>query len=169
MGPAAILDAASEDDARAMLKRCCGSAGWGEAMLARRPFGSEAALFAAAEEEWARASDADVIEALTSHPRIGASLDELRKKYAAQASWSAAEQSGASEASEETLRALRDGNVEYEARFGHLFVVCATGKTAAEMLAILRARLPNEKNDELRIAKGEQAKITRLRLEKLGT
>ena len=71
--PAAILDEASHDEARAMLKRCCGSARWGEAMLARRPFGSDEALFAAASEQWARVSDADVVEALMSHPRIGAS------------------------------------------------------------------------------------------------
>ena len=150
-----------------MLLRCCGSARWAERVAARRPFASDEALFRAADEEWASASRDDVLEALTHHPRIGADLGELRKKYASTASWAAGEQSGAQAASEATLVALRDGNVAYEARYGHLFVVCATGKTADEMLAILRARMDNTHDDELRIAAGEQAKIARIRLEKL--
>lgn len=165
--PSAILDAATEDDARAMLTRCCGSSHWVEGMLTRRPFGSSEALFRVADEVWATASREDVLEALTHHPRIGANMDELRKKYASTATWSAGEQSGAAAASEETLSALRDGNVRYEARFGHIFVVCATGKTAAEMLALLEARMPNDAETEIRVAQAEQGKITKIRLEKL--
>jgi 2-oxo-4-hydroxy-4-carboxy-5-ureidoimidazoline decarboxylase len=161
------LDAASEGEAREMLLRCCGSAGWAERMVARRPFATDEALFAAADEEWAKADRAEILDALAHHPRIGANLDELRKKYASTASWAAGEQSGAQVASEETLTALRDGNVAYEARYGFLFVVCATGKSAAEMLAILRGRMSNDEGAELRIAAAEQGKITRLRLEKL--
>jgi 2-oxo-4-hydroxy-4-carboxy-5-ureidoimidazoline decarboxylase len=108
-----------------------------------------------------------VIEALAHHPRIGADLDELRKKYASTADWASGEQAGAASASEATLRALQAGNIAYEARFGHLFVVCATGKSASEMLALLEARLHNDAQTELRIAAAEQAKITRIRLEKL--
>ena len=167
MSAAAVVNAAAEGEAQAMLLRCCGSARWAERVAARRPFASDEALFRAAAEEWASASRDDVLEALTHHPRIGADLGELRKKYASTASWAAGEQSGAQAASEATLVALRDGNVAYEARYGHLFVVCATGKTADEMLAILRARMDNTHDDELRIAAGEQAKIARIRLEKL--
>jgi 2-oxo-4-hydroxy-4-carboxy-5-ureidoimidazoline decarboxylase len=164
---AAALDRASEPEARAMLVRCCGASRWVRAMLARRPFESDEALHRAADEEWAKMEREDVLEALTHHPRIGASLEELRKKYATTASWSAGEQSGAAVASEDVLRALRDGNVRYQARFGHIFVVCATGKTAAEMLALLEAREGNDPETEIRVAAAEQGKITHLRLEKL--
>lgn len=167
MSAADVVNAGSDADARALLLRCCGSTRWAERVAARRPFTDDAALFRAADEEWAGASQTDVLEALGHHPRIGADLDELRKKYASTATWAAGEQSGAQAASEATLVALRDGNVAYEARYGHIFVVCATGRSADEMLAILRARLGNDPEGELRVAAAEQGKITRLRLEKL--
>lgn len=166
-GPASVIDRASEDEARAMLARCCGASRWVDGMLARRPFGSDAELFASADRVWAAATRDDVLEALTHHPRIGANMDELRKKFASTATWSAGEQQGAASASEETLTALRDGNVRYEERFGHIFVVCATGKSATEMLALLEARMPNDAETEIRVAQVEQGKITKLRLEKL--
>jgi 2-oxo-4-hydroxy-4-carboxy-5-ureidoimidazoline decarboxylase len=167
MSAAARLDGAEMHEARAMLERCCGASRWVDAMLARRPFGSDAALFAIADEAWSQMGRGDVLEALEHHPRIGADMDELRKRYGSTASWAAAEQAGAGAANEATLLALRDGNLRYEARFGHIFVVCATGKTAAEMLALLEARMSNEADAELAVAAGEQAKITRIRLEKL--
>lgn len=150
-----------------MLERVCGCARWASAMSARRPFGSDAALFAAADEEWAKIDREGILEALAHHPRIGANIDELRKKFASTASWAATEQAGAAAASEATLLALREANLRYDARYGHVFVVCATGKTAAAMLALLQARMNNDPETELRIAAGEQAKITRIRLEKL--
>lgn len=167
MSAAARLDRAPEAEALEALARCCGASRWARAMAARRPFGSDEALLRAADEAWAAMERADVLEALSHHPRIGANLDELRKKYASTAGWAASEQAGAAAASEATLLALRDGNLRYEAKFGHIFVVCATGKTAAEMLALLEARLGNEPDAELAVAKGEQAKITKIRLEKL--
>lgn len=167
MSAAAKLDTASEADATEMLERCCGCAAWARRMAARRPFGSDAALFAAADEEWAKVDRTGILEALAHHPKIGANVDELRKKFASTASWAASEQSGASAASEQTLHALREANLRYDARFGHVFVVCATGKSAAEMLAILESRMPNDPDTELRVAAAEQAKITRIRLEKL--
>lgn len=167
MSASELIDRASDADAKAMLERCCGASRWVKGMLARRPFGSDASLFAIADEVWGTMERADVLEALDHHPRIGANLDELRKRYGSTASWAASEQAGAGAADESTLLALRDGNVRYEARFGHIFVVCATGKSAKEMLAILEARMPNAPDDELAIAAGEQAKITRIRLEKL--
>ncbi len=167
MSAAELLDRASEADARVLLERCCGASRWVTTMVARRPFGSDAALFATADAEWARMERADVLEALAHHPRIGADLDELRERYGSTATWAAAEQAGAGAADEATLLALRDGNLRYEARFGHVFVVCATGKSAREMLALLEARMSNADDDELAVAAAEQAKITKLRLEKL--
>ncbi len=154
------------EDARAALLRCCGSRRWADAMLTRRPFASSADLFAAADDIWASLAPTDWLEAFAAHPRIG-DLDSLKKKFAATANRSAHEQAGVAGAADDVLRELAEGNRRYEERFGHIFIVCATGKTAAEMLHLLRQRLSNAPADELKIAAAEQAKITRLRLEKL--
>lgn len=144
-----------------MLRRCCGAQRWVEGMLARRPFGDDATLLRVADEVWATMGDEDVLEALSHHPEIGGDLDRLREK------WAGSEQSGVDRADEATLVALRDGNVRYRETFGHIFVVCATGKSAARMLALLQARLGNDPAVELAVAAAEQAEITKLRLEKL--
>ncbi len=169
MSAAAILDAMSDEEARAALSRCCGAHRWIDGMLARRPFSNDAALFAAAHEIWATMSRDDILEAFAHHPRIGADIDSLRVKFAATKEWSAGEQAAVRDASEETLLALRDGNLAYEARYGHIFIVCATGKSAGEMLALLRARMDNDPSQELSIAAAEQAKITDIRLSKLAS
>ncbi len=153
-------------DARAALLRCRGSQRWADAMLSRRPYPSQEALFKAADEIDAQLTRADWLEAFAAHPRIG-DLDALRKKFASTASWCSSEQAGVAGAEEDVLRALAAGNQAYERRFGYLFIVCATGKSAGEMLAILRARLENQEEEELVVAAREQARITRLRLEKL--
>lgn len=163
------LDAMSEDEARQALARCCGATRWVEGMLARRPFRDRETLMRAADEVWSAMEREDVLEAFTHHPRIGADLAALREKFAPTKAWSAGEQAGVNTADEETLRALRDGNVAYEERYGHIFIVCATGKSASEMLEILRARMDNDPARELAIAAGEQAKITKIRLDKLVT
>ncbi len=111
-------------------------------------------------------TDADWLEAFAAHPRIG-DVDALRAKFAATAAWASGEQAGVAGASESTLRALAEGNRDYEAKFGHIFIVCATGKTADEMLGLLRERLANEPDAELAVAAAEQAKITAIRLRKL--
>lgn len=162
----AQLDAAPEADAAAALARCCGARAWVAAMLASRPFGTRGALFAAADRADAALGDADWLEAFTHHPRIG-DIEGLRAKFASTAAWAGSEQSGAAAADDATLAALAEGNRDYEARFGHLFIVCASGLTAGEMLARLRKRMINSAADERRTAASEQAKITRLRLEKL--
>ena len=136
-------------------------------MLAHRPFGDDAHLHATAERVWTTMQRADILEAFDHHPRIGANLDALREKFSRTADLSIREQAGATAASEADLSRLRDGNVAYEARFGHIFIVCATGKTAAQMADLLDARIHNDPDAELRIAAAEQAKITRLRLESL--
>jgi 2-oxo-4-hydroxy-4-carboxy-5-ureidoimidazoline decarboxylase len=148
------------------LARCCGSKRWVERMLASQPFADAAALLQAADDVWSSLEPAAWLEAFSHHPKIGGK-DALREKFAATRTWAQGEQAGVKQADEAVLEALARGNAEYEARFHHIFIVCATGKTAAEMLALLRARLPNTLEEELRIAAAEQAKITRLRLEKL--
>lgn len=164
----ARLDALSEREARVELMRCCGATRWVEQMLAQRPFSSERALHAAADASYRTLGRADYLEAFAHHPRIGADVASLRARFVRTASWSLAEQAGALAATDQTLGALRDANLAYEARFGFLFIVCASGKSADELLAALRARLANEPDVELAIAAEEQRKIMRLRLGKLG-
>ena len=160
------LDALSKERAREELERCCGATRWIDSMIAARPFGSKEGLLAAADRADAALSDDDWLEAFRHHPRIG-DIDSLRKKFASTAAWASGEQAGTASASEEVLQGLAEGNARYEDRNGFIFSVCATGKSASEMLAILNERLGNDRATELRIAAGEQAKITRLRLEKL--
>ncbi len=161
------LNNLSEPEARAALTRCCGSVRWLAAMLALRPFRSKTQLLGEASRIWWDLDEGDWREAFGHHPRIGADLALLREKYAATATWSAGEQSGVAAAPEETLEALAEGNRAYEARFGYIFIVCASGLSAAEMLARLQERLPNEPATELRVAAGEHARIMALRLQKL--
>ena len=135
-------------------------------MTAARPFRSPQTLLARAEREWAKASRQDVLEALSHHPRIG-DRESLLARFPTTHGWSAAEQRGAAEADEQVLTQLSEGNRDYEIRFGHVFVVCASGLSGPEMLALLRTRLGHGPEEELKIAASEQLKITRLRLEKL--
>ena len=162
----AWLDAASHADAIAALMRTCGSTAWAARMEAARPFGERSALMSAAEREWGRASREDILEAFSHHPRIG-DRESLRARFPATHAWSGDEQKGASEASDAVLDALAQANRDYEAKFGHIFIVCATGKSAGEMLSLLRERMQNEADAEIRVAAFEQMKITRLRLDKL--
>jgi 2-oxo-4-hydroxy-4-carboxy-5-ureidoimidazoline decarboxylase len=106
------------------------------------------------------------LEAFKIHPRIG-DIESLRKKFASTASWASDEQSGASEAAEDVLHELSEGNDHYEKKFGYIFIVCATGKSATEMLTLLKNRLHNNPEAEFAIACEEQKKITNLRLDKL--
>jgi 2-oxo-4-hydroxy-4-carboxy-5-ureidoimidazoline decarboxylase len=165
--PEPPLNALSRAAASEALTRCCGSTRWVQAMLARLPFASHTAMFAAAVEIWAQLGPEDYREAFEHHPEIGSNLEELRQKFAKTATWAEAEQRSAQGASEATLQALRDGNRAYRERFGFSFIVCASGKSAEEMLALLQTRLKHTPDLELGIAAAEQAKITHLRLEKL--
>src|SRR6187397_1118586 len=130
--------------ARAALLRCCGATRWAGWLLTQRPFASTDALFKAAAGVWTQMEKADMLEAFSHHPEIGSDLAALRERFASTAAWSSAEQAGVAGADDATLEALRDGNVRYRERFGYVFLVCATGKTAAEMLALLRARLAHD-------------------------
>jgi len=162
----AELNALPEEAARAELLRCCGCARWAGAVLAKRPFADKPGLLSAADAAWAATAEKDWHEAFSHHPRIGGK-DALRAKFASTQSWATGEQAGATAASEAVLDALAAGNAAYESRFGHIFIVCATGKSAAEMLDLLKSRLGNDAACELKIAAGEQHKITKIRLEKL--
>ncbi len=127
-------------------------------MLGQRPFKDADEVFAAADRIWQELGPEDWHEAFQAHPRIG---QRTTDNVAAQ------EQAGAASAPAGVLVALADANRAYEARFGHIYIVCATGKSADEMLALCRARLANDPDTELSVAAEEQRKITRLRLEKL--
>ena len=159
----AAWNGAEAVEAAAAILPCNGALAWAAALAARRPFGSEEALLAASDAVWAGLDPTAWQEAFASHPRLG----EHEAKTATEASlrWSAGEQSGLS-THEEARAALVDGNREYERRFRRTFLVCATGKSAAEVLAILRARLPNDDAAEWREAGEQQRRITQLRLRK---
>jgi len=156
----------TDDEAREAFRRFCGSARWCELMVHVRPFDSEAALYEAADRIWWGLARPDWLEAFSAHPKIG-DLDALRAKFAATAAWAAHEQAGVDGAPDDLLRELAEENCRYEARFGYIFIVCATGKTAEEMLTLLKERLSNDAREELANAAAEQAKITRIRLEKI--
>jgi len=159
------LNALPSDQAEAELRACCGSTRWAREMAARRPFDDVDDMLAVAEVVWWGLGEDDWHEAFRAHPRIGERKAEAAQTARA-AAWSAQEQAGVSPG-EDVKAALAEGNRAYERRFGHIYLVCASGKSAGEMLAILHARLANAPGEELRVAAGEQAQITRLRLEKL--
>ncbi len=156
-------------EARAALRACCGSRRWIESMLGERPYVRARELFAAAERAFDALADDDWREAFAAHPRIG-DLEALRQRDGhpgSSVTLERAEQSGAVAASAATLAALAAGNEAYQQRFGHLFLICARGRSAEEMLEALHRRLPNGPARELAIAAEEQRKIAVLRLEKL--
>jgi 2-oxo-4-hydroxy-4-carboxy-5-ureidoimidazoline decarboxylase len=140
------------------LKQCCGSTVWVERMLARQPFAEKDDLFKAADAVWNSLTPPDWLEAFAQHPKIGENSG---------AKWSSQEQKGMESADEEIAVEIRRLNIEYEKKFGYIFIVCATGKSATEMMDLLKSRLTNDANTELHTAAAEQSKITRLRLEKL--
>jgi 2-oxo-4-hydroxy-4-carboxy-5-ureidoimidazoline decarboxylase len=160
------LNRLPEPEARATLERCCGSAAWVARMCASRPFADLDHVFREAERAGEPLRRDDWLEAFAHHPRIG-DVEALRERFAGTATWASEEQRGASSGGEAMLAALAEGNRAYEEKFGYIFIVCATGKSADEMLALLRARLPHDPESELPIAAGEQMKITRIRLAKL--
>jgi OHCU decarboxylase len=166
------LNALPAMEAEAELLACCGASRWVRGLVARRPFGSVAELFGAADEIWGSLGSQDWLEAFSRHPQIGEKAAEKQIKSEAgqqiiSSRWSAEEQSGAQRNSADVVARLAEGNRVYRQRFGYIFIVCATGKTAEEMLAILERRLQNDASAELTIAAEEQRRITRLRLEKL--
>lgn len=165
----AVLNKLALDMLYSELYRCCGSSTWVSSMVKSMPFQSVMHLRACAEYHWYNCSESDWMEAFSNHPRIG-DVNALKEKFAKNPNaWEGGEQSGADDASVTTIQLLKDGNDAYDAKFGFLFLVCASGKTAEEMLVLLTERMNNEKESEVLIAAGEQNKITHLRLGKLLT
>lgn len=160
------FNALPAEAARAELLKCCGAMSWAESLEQHRPFASLAELLKEANEVWSSMAESDWLEAFQSHPKIG------EKKAAAPVAtqsqqWSADEQRSAQQASQNAIEKLAALNRAYEEKFGFIFIVCATGKSTDEILALLEQRIDNERATELRNAAAEQAKITELRLRKL--
>lgn len=160
------LNSLSADEAEVEFRKCCGSTGWARHLANSRPFATLAELITKADDVWWLLKPNDWLEAFRCHPKIG------ERKAAAETSlevqeWSEQEQAGVGNAARATTQALTELNQEYEQKFGYIYIVCATGKSSEEMLSILRERLKNDPDTELRTAAGEQAKITQLRLKKL--
>ncbi len=160
-------NAAAAQAALDAMLACCGARRWAEAMVALRPIGSVAEMSAAADRIWGTMEEPDWMEAFAGHPRIG-ERPPRRAAHASQKSvaWSEQEQSSTSDAEERVLAELAVGNAHYEQRFGFAYIVCATGKSAEEMLAILHRRLSSDRAAELREAAEQQRQITQIRLGK---
>lgn len=160
----------SPDEAMRMILPCCGSKAWAHGMAARRPLAEAAALLAASNETWLNLTRSDWLEAFQSHPRIGGSrpTEPLSASSATAHSveWSAQEQRNVNDAGAAVKLALADANREYERRFDHIFIVCATGKSAPAILKILQRRLNNDAETELHEAAEQQRQITEIRLRK---
>ena len=153
------------EDAALEIVACCGSTAWAQAVAERRPFADEASLMRASDEIWSKLNTPDWVEAFSKHPRIG-ERKAPQLASAQSAAWSTQEQKEVAAAGEAVQLALAEANREYERRFNNVFIVCATGKTAPEILEILRRRLRNDDAAELREAAEEQRKITNIRLQK---
>jgi OHCU decarboxylase len=160
------LNALPPRQAAEQLRACCGSSRWIDAMLARRPFESAADLLAASDEAWGATGPEDWHEAFAHHPRIGERHAAAPVSATARA-WSAGEQGAAAGAGAVARAALADANEAYERQFGWIYIVCAAGRSAEEMLADIAVRMRNDPDRERAIAAEEQRKITRLRLRAL--
>jgi 2-oxo-4-hydroxy-4-carboxy-5-ureidoimidazoline decarboxylase len=157
----ARLNALPAAQAERVLRRCCASGRWAAEVAAGRPYAREEDLYAAADAALHRLDEHDLDQALAAHPRIG------ERPRGEEAAWSRREQSAVSAATDDTLAALAEGNRAYEARFGHVYLVCAADRGADELLAVLRQRLHNDPETERRVLRAELAKINRIRLGRL--
>jgi 2-oxo-4-hydroxy-4-carboxy-5-ureidoimidazoline decarboxylase len=180
--PVAAFNRLPAERARAELLSVCASPAWAEQMLAARPYHSVGEVLTLADRAVAGLSEAELDAALAGHPRIGErekATGEREKATGEQGKeptgrgkaggrdWSSREQAGVAGASDGVLRALADGNRDYEQRFGHVYLVAATGRTADEMLGLLHRRLGNDPDTERSVVRDELAKINRIRLTKL--
>ena len=155
----------NDEEAVREILACCGAQAWARAVAARRPFQDQPSLIQVSDEVWAGMGTQDWMEAFSKHPRIG-ERKAPQLASAQSATWSTQEQEKVATAGESVQLALAEANRQYERRFNNVFIVCATGKTAPEILEILRRRLGNDEATELREAAEEQRKITNIRLRK---
>ncbi len=158
------LNGLAQDEALGVFLRCCGATRWAAFMASGRPFADDAALDAAVSTAFAKLTREDWLEAFAHHPRIG-DVSRLRERFAHSGDLSEKEQGVAMAAANEAIiQRLFTLNQAYEARHGHIFIVCASGKSAAEMTALLEARIDLDLDTEVGNCAAEQAKITALRL-----
>ena len=160
------LNALTPSEANEQFELCCGASNWVEKMNQNRPFQDKNEVYQQAESIWFSLSSEDWLEAFTHHPKIG-DIDSLRKKFHNTKSISKNEQSGVNDVEKSTLKNLAESNQLYEDKFGFIFIVCATGKSSDEMLALIKMRLNNNAETEMQNAAKEQNKITQLRLKTL--
>ena len=160
------LNQLNQEQAYAQLEQACCADNWLKAMLARRPFDNINGLIQAADEIWQDLHEDDYLAAFAGHPMIG-DVDSLQKKYQNTQAEASHEQSGIQTADEQTIVDLAQANKAYLHKFSFIFIVCATGKSAQQMLDLLQMRLGNSRQQEIQNAAAEQAKITQLRLQKM--
>ncbi|MEO5969202.1 MAG: 2-oxo-4-hydroxy-4-carboxy-5-ureidoimidazoline decarboxylase [Bdellovibrionia bacterium] len=160
------LNTLTPNEAEAAFSKCCGSSKWVAQMISSRPFSNKEKLLETATKIWNSLAHSDWLEAFSHHPRIG-KIEDLEAKFSTTQAWATEEQKGVQGAPQNIIQNLARENLNYENLFGHVFLVCATGKTAEEMLSLLRIRIKNPPSAELNIAAQEQNKITHIRLEKL--
>ena len=161
-----MINKLAKESLQTALLKCCASVNWASQLAACQPFKNKENFFFQAKNIWfEKCGKEDWLEAFKAHPKIG-DIDSLAKKYASSKNWSSKEQAGVESASMKTLKALAEGNKKYEEKYGYIFIVCATGKSAAEMRDILNNRLFNDPEKEIMIAMQEQYNITEIRLNK---
>jgi 2-oxo-4-hydroxy-4-carboxy-5-ureidoimidazoline decarboxylase len=161
--PLETLNTAEPDRAERELLACCAARRWADELLVRRPYPDVATLLSVSNAIFAELSWADVEQALAAHPRIGERADGESQE----ATWSRGEQSAAATTDDAIKAELRDGNLEYERRHGRVFLICATGLSAPEILTALKTRLDNDEDTERVVVREELRKIVALRLAKL--
>jgi len=162
----AELNTLSHEESEECFRGCCGTAWWAQQMSACRPFENTPQLHDTADAIFDEMAEGHWLEAFAAHPKIG-DADSLRMKFVGNKQWSAREQAGVDAADEQTLAELAQGNADYEARFGYIFIVCASGLSADDMLGILQSRLRHDPAVEAGVSANEQRKITHLRIDKL--
>jgi len=161
-----LINKLEESEAVSELMKCCGSSRWAALVVEARPFQDEESLLHSAMSAWKKTEPEDWLEAFSHHPKIGERKAE-KTQTEQEREWSAQEQSNTAKIPEDSLNELTELNRQYEERFGYIFIVCATGKTAEEILRLLKTRLLNDPETELKVAAEEQRKIMELRLRKL--
>ncbi|TNF24744.1 MAG: 2-oxo-4-hydroxy-4-carboxy-5-ureidoimidazoline decarboxylase [Deltaproteobacteria bacterium] len=156
----------NESDAHELFMNCCTAVKWVNAMVESRPFSNFEEMIKVSNQHFSNLEESDWLEAFDGHPKIG-DVNSLKEKYKSTKKLASGEQSGMSEADEKVIYEMADLNQSYQEKNGFIFIVCATGKSASEMLEIIKSRIDNDRGTELKIASEEQMKITKIRLEKL--